>query len=100
MAILFTPTMPDWIESPIADALGVFCDAREKFAVGLLLHVEARRRNTDLPGVTIFERRDSISGLFRVSVGEYDDRRMAAELHRRLLHSLRSQGSEMFADRN
>src|SRR5262249_58379701 len=92
----------DALFEPVAelDAFGIVAKARNELLVGILLHVEARRRDADLAGVAVLERGDGVGCLFRVGVGEHHHRRMAAELHGGALHAFRRERREMFADWN
>ena len=82
------------------DVLGKFGEALHEAVIDRLLHIKARRRNADLPGIAILERRDGVGGLFRIGVAEHDDRRMAAEFHGRALHAFGGEAGEMLADRH
>ena len=81
------------------EALGVFGEAGDELVVRRLLHVKARRRDADLPGVAVLERGDGVGGLLRVGVGEHHDRRMSAELHGGALHALGGKAGKMLAHR-
>ena len=86
--------------SPSLIALAYVGEALEEAVVDRLLHVEARRRDADLAGVAVLERRDGVGGLLRIGVAEHDDRRMPAELHGGALHALGGELGEMLADRH
>ena len=87
---------------PVAelDRVGEFGEALEEAVVDRLLHIEARRRDADLAGIAIFERRDRVGGLLRIGVAEHHHRRMAAELHGGALHALGGETGQMLADRH
>jgi hypothetical protein len=56
--------------------------------VNAFLHIEARRRNADLPGIACFADRERLDRLFQIAIVEDDHGRVPAQLHRRPLHRL------------
>src|SRR5262245_53412929 len=81
------------------ETLCIFGKTRHELAVVLFVHIEARRRDADLAGIAILERRNGVGRLLRISIFEHDDGRMPAELHGCLLHATGRELGQMLADR-
>ena len=72
----------------------------DKAVVHAFLHIEARWRNADLPGVAELGGGRQFDRLFQIAVVEDQHRCMAAQLHRRALDTIGREFQQMLADRH
>ncbi|MGF6936172.1 hypothetical protein OKW41_005334 [Paraburkholderia sp. UCT70] len=81
------------------EAFGVLDQRRGEFFADAVVHQEAGRRDADLACVAELRAAGRLDGERDVGVFSDDDRRVAAELHRRALHVRAGQRRELLADR-
>ncbi len=78
--------------------LARFCQRLGKAVVNAGLHEDAVGAYARLPGVAIFGGHGAGDGLIEIGIVEYDQRRVAAELERELLHRVGALAIEQLAD--
>ena len=69
-----------------ADRLGALDQPLDEAVVDALLHEDARAVGADLAGRIEIAEHGAADGVLDVGIVEDDERRLAAELHRRVLH--------------
>ena len=83
-----------------ADLLGALGQALDEAVVDALLHEDARAVGADLAGRIEIAEHGAADGVFEIGVVEDDQRRLAAKLHRRVLHLRAGERQHLAAGRH